>query len=348
VAFREGPFGDLKVPLTWTAAVALVVAVVVAGAILLADRRQTVQTQAYGVTRQAVDKVAAPVGGVLSWPGRATGQAVDYVKSYFFVASENRRLKAQLVEAQEWQTNARKAQGENERFRALLGLKLDPPIPMVAARVVSESRGPFANSRLADVGTDQQVSIGNPVMSERGLLGRVVGVSSSVSRVLMLTDVESKTPVMIARTNARAILTGDGGPNPKLEYLRGRDPVKAGDQVVTSGDGGVVPRGLPVGVAVQDMTGEWRVTLASDSAPIDYVRVLRFTDFSKIAAAATITASTMPPVTTEDPQGAILNAPTAAAAPATTLPAKPTTKPVVKPPANKPSAKPTAPARARQ
>jgi rod shape-determining protein MreC len=309
VAFREGPFGDLKVPLTWTAAVALIVAIVVAIALLLADRRETVQSQAYGVTREAVDKVAAPVGGVVAAPGRWGGQIVAYIRSYFFVASENRRLKAELVEARQWRDTALKEQDQNDRFRAILGLKVDPPIPMVTARVVTESRGPFANTRLADAGSEKQIQVGNPVMSENGLIGRVVGVGNGVSRVLLLTDVESKTPVMIDRTNARAILTGDGGPNPKLAYLRGRDPVKAGDRVVTSGDGGVLPRGLPVGVAVQGLGGEWRVSLDSDRAPIDYVRVLLFKDFSQLNGLKALQAGPMPPVTTEDPQGRLINTP---------------------------------------
>ena len=78
---------------------------------------------------------------------------------------------------------------------------------------------------------------------------------------------------MIDRTNARAILTGDGGPNPKLEYLRGQVPVRPGDRILTSGDGGVFPRGLPVGVAVRGLDGSWRVVLASDKAAVDFVNV---------------------------------------------------------------------------
>jgi rod shape-determining protein MreC len=139
-------------------------------------------------------------------------------------------------------------------------------------------------------------------MSERGLVGRVVGVMPNISRVLLLTDVASRTPVMIDRTNARAILTGDGGPNPKLEYLRGRDPVKKGDRVLTSGDGGVFPRGLPVGTAVKGLDGRWRVVLDADSGSIDFVRILKFRDFSQLADQRALAASTIPPVTTEDPQ----------------------------------------------
>ena len=142
---------------------------------------------------------------------------------------------------------------------------------LVAARVVSDARGPFSNARIADAGTERGVVVGNPVMTERGLVGRIVGIAPGASRVLLLSDTASRTPVMIDRTNARAILTGDGGPNPKLEYLRGVDPIQSGDRVVTSGDGGVVPRGLPVGAAVKGLDGRWRVALASDKAAVDYV-----------------------------------------------------------------------------
>jgi rod shape-determining protein MreC len=343
VPFREGPLGDLKVPLTWTAAVALIVAAVIAVAFLLADRRETLQDHAYGVTRQTVDVVSKPVSGAIAAPGRWTGLGLDFVRSYFFTASENRRLKAEVTEMRQWRDRALALQDTNDRYKSLLGLKTDPPIPMASARVVSDARGPFANTRLADAGSEKGVLVGNPVLNERGLVGRVVGVSNGVSRVLLLTDIASRTPVMIDRTNARAILTGDGGPNPKLEYLRGVDPIQQGDRVVTSGDGGVVPRGLPVGAAVKGLDGRWRVVLFADDAAIDFVRILLFKDFAQLADQKQLETRSLPPVTTEDPQTSILSAPpppvpatppVTGAAPAVTPP-KPA---AAKPPAPKPAA----------
>ncbi|NQE60327.1 rod shape-determining protein MreC [Caulobacter sp. RHG1] len=342
--FREGPLGDLKVPLTWTAAVALIVAAVIAVAFLLADRRETLQEQAYGVTRQTVDVVAKPVSGAIAAPGRWTGLGFDYVRSYFFTASENRRLKAELAEMRQWRDRALDLQDQNQRFKSLMGLRTDPPIPMAAARVVADSRGPFANTRLADAGSERGIVVGNPVLNERGLIGRVVGVSRGASRVLLLTDIASRTPVMIDRTNARAILTGDGGPNPKLEYLRGVDPIQQGDRVVTSGDGGVVPRGLPVGAAVKGLDGRWRVVLFADQSSIDYIRVLLFKDFAQLADEKALQTRSLPPVTTEDPQTSILSAPKPPI-PAATLPAATTTAPAPAQP--RPAApRPAAPAAA--
>ena len=315
MAFRESPLGELKVPLTWTAAVAAVVAGVIAVALLVSDRRETLQEEAYGVARKTVDTVAAPVSGAIAAPGRWTGQGLSWISVYFFTASENRKLRRELDEMRSWRDTAIGLKEQNDRYQALLGLKLNPPIPMVAARVVADSRGPFANARIADTGRSRGVTVGNPVVSERGLVGRVAGVTNSASRVLLLTDIASRTPVMINRTNARAILTGDGGPNPKLEYLRRDDSVKAGDLVVTSGDGGVLPRGLPVGVAVKDILGNWRVALAADNASINFVQIIKFVDFSQLADIKALSEAEMPPVTTKDPQATVLRPDAAVKAP---------------------------------
>lgn len=339
MSLRDNPLGELRVPLTWAAAVALIVAAVAAVALLLSDRRETFQAEAYGATRRASDTVMTPVGDVLAAPGRWTGAGARSISDYFFAVSENRRLKAELAEMRQWRDVAIALRDTNDRYRALLGLRTNPPIPMVAARIVTDSRGPFANTRLANAGKEMGVKAGNPVMSENGLVGRVIGVTSGASRVLLLTDIASRTPVMIDRDNSRAILTGDGGPNPRLDYLRGRDPVREGDRVLTSGDGGVLPRGLPVGTAVKGLDGRWRVVLASDRAPIDFVRILLFADFTQVVNQQELAQMPAPPPTLgAHPVGVV-----APAGAATTIGAAPTP---AKPAASAPAAPPPKPAAA--
>ncbi len=301
MSFRDRSNFEMKVPLTWTAGVAVIIAAVIGVALLLGDRRETFQVEAYGVTKNVVDTLSAPVSSTLATPGRWTGNVFDLVRDYFLAGSQNHALRGEVNDLRVWQDKAVALENENQRLRAVLGLKTDPPIPMVTAHVIADSRGPFADTRLADAGRERGVTPGNPVMSERGLIGRVVGVGHDVSRVLLLTDIASRTPVLIDRTNARAILSGDGGPNPKLAYMRGQDPVKVGDRVLTSGDGGVFPRGLPVGVAVQGLDGAWRVRLDSDASPIDIVRILLFTDFSQIAdQRKDVVAPALPPLSSTD------------------------------------------------
>ena len=209
----------------------------------------------------------------------------------------------------------------------MLGVRTEPAMPMITARVVFDGRGPFRRAQLANAGADKGVTIGYPVISERGVVGRVIGVSSNASRILLLKDVSSRTPVMIARSNARAILTGDGGDNPRLDNLRGPDPVQQGDRVLTSGDGGIYPRGLPVGRAVKGLDGRWRVALDSDTTALDWVRIIQFKDFSQLADDKALNSGVMPDVKTEDP--AALAAKTILAP--TPKPAAPTTPPVAKP-----------------
>jgi len=282
VAFRDGPFDQLKVPLAWTAAVAVVIALIASVLMILADRRNDGGAHGYGPVRAGFDAVLAPVNGVLAAPVRWVGGASDYVGSYFNAVDENRRLRRQVAELQPWRDQAIALKNVNARYEAMLGLRTEPPVAMATARSVSESRGPFAHARLLDTGAGQGVRIGNPVINEHGLVGRVVGTTDGVSRMLLVTDVASRVPVLIDRTDARAILTGDGSGNPRLEFVRGVGSIQAGDRVLTSGDGGGVPRGVPIGVAARGIDGSWRVKLFSDRGAIDYVRVMLFEDFGQL------------------------------------------------------------------
>ena len=267
LSYRDGHFQELKVPLTWTVAVAVVVAAVIAVALLISDRRETLQASAYGAARAVADTVQTPAGEVIAAPGRLAGEVSNYLKDYVFAASENRRLRQEVAQLQGLRDEAAALRNVNERYKALLGFRTEPPVPMVAARVVLDVRGPFSDTRLADAGKERGVKVGDPVMSDRGLVGRVIGVTNGASRILLLTDVASRTPVLIDRTDARAILTGDSSSAPKLDYLRGQNPVRDGDRVLTSGDGGLEPRGLPVGTVVKGLDGAWPCSWTPMRAP---------------------------------------------------------------------------------
>ena len=288
MAFRDGPFENIKVPLVWTAAVTVVLAAVGCILLLISDARA--QNSPYQPVRAGVETVAGPVGGVFAAPVRWFGHASDYIGGYFFAVSENRRLKRELAELQPWRDQAIALKNVNARYEAMLGIRPEPPVEMRTARSITDTRGPFSNARLLDVGAAKGVKVGNPVINEHGLVGRVVGTSSNVSRMLLLTDVASRTPVLVDRTDARALLTGDGSGNPRLEFVRGVGSVQAGDRILSSGDGGGFPRGVPIGVAAKGIDGSWRVKLFSDRGAIDYVRVMLFEDFGQLIGADDLNA----------------------------------------------------------
>ena len=326
MAFRDGPFENLKVPLAWTAALAVIVAVIGAVLLLLSDRSDAQDGQGHAPVRAGVDTVTGPVSGVLAAPVRWAGAASDFVGGYFFAVSENRRLRRELAELQPWRDQAIALKNVNARYEAMLGIRTEPPVAMVTARSISESRGPFVNARLLDVGGGKDVKVGNPVINEHGLVGRVVGVAPGISRMVLLTDVASRTPVLVDRTDARAILTGDGSGNPRLEFVRGQGSVQPGDRILTSGDGGGYPRGVPIGVAAKGIDGSWRVKLFSDRGAIDYVRVMLFQDFSHevdLSALNTPPLAGVPVTASTTPSAAPSTPSTPAAASPTTTTATP-------------------------
>jgi len=288
VAFRDGPFENIKVPLVWTAAVTVVLAAIGCILLLISDARA--QTSPYQPVRSGVEAVAGPVGGVFAAPVRWFGQASDYVGSYFFAVSENRRLKRELAELQPWRDQAIALKNVNARYETMLGIRPEPPVAMQTARSISDTRGPFSKARLIDAGSAKGVKVGNPVINEHGLVGRIVGVSPGVSRMLLVTDVASQIPVLVDRTDARAILKGDGSDNPRLEFMRGVGSAQAGDRILSSGDGGGLPRGVPIGVVARGIDGSWRVKLFSDRGAIDYVRVMLFEDFGQLVGADDLNA----------------------------------------------------------
>jgi len=304
VSLRESPFENLRVPLGWSAGGALVVAIALAVFLLLSDRSEA-DEPGHSSARDTFEAGAAPISGIFAAPVRWLGQASDYVDDYFFAVSENRRLREELADLRAERDAVVALRNLNQQYEALLGLRVEPDVPLVTARSVSEARGPFRRARLIDVGRSRGVEVGNPVINEHGLVGRIAGTSGSVSRVLLVTDVTSQVPILIDRTDARAIMRGDGSGNPRLEFARGSDAIQAGDRILSSGDGGLMPRGLPIGVAARGIDGTWRVKLFSDRGAIDFVRVMLFDSFAQLAQGAALDSpplaglNTAPPPTPE-------------------------------------------------
>ena len=306
-------FEHLKLPMTW-AVMGIVGAVCVVAALLfLGDRRDPDQG---GYGNRGFDAATGLPGKALSLPVHAVGDSTNWLDDYLFAGHENAILRKKVAELSQYRDLYIEEKDVNARYEALLKLRTEPPVDMVTARSVSVSRGPFAKNRLIDAGSSKSIFFGNPVITDQGLVGRVVGVSPDVSRVLMVTDLTSHVPVMILRTDARAMMDGDGGDYPKMDWVRGHDSVRQGDQILTSGDGGVFPRGLPVGEAVKGVDGVWRVKLYAGRAPIDFVKVLMFKDFSQLPNADALLKSPEPSVVLPAPTLPKVDASSAATAPA--------------------------------
>ena len=171
---------------------------------------------------------------------------------------------------------------ENAQLRALNNVQLARRMTFVTGDVFADSGGPFEQTALVNIGRRDGIEDGAAAVDGAGLVGRVVGVGERASRLLLLTDFSSRVPVVIQPGARRAVLAGDGSLQPKLEFLDGSDPVKPGDLVETSGDGGVFPPDLPVGSVVISTSGTVRTSLLADYARLEFVRLIRYQPDTKI------------------------------------------------------------------
>ncbi|HUB85373.1 MAG TPA: rod shape-determining protein MreC, partial [Rhizomicrobium sp.] len=181
---------------------------------------------------------------------------------------ENARLR-------QWQTAALVLDDRLKRYQLLLHAVPDPATTSITARVIGRASQPFLDTVIIDAGKEQGVKPGEAVVDARGMMGRIFLAGQHTSWIVLLTDLNSRIPVLIQPGNIQAIMAGDNTRAPTIETLAQMVQPKAGDQVVTSGDGGLIPPGLPVGQLVADGDG-FRVALLADPSTIEDVRIVDF------------------------------------------------------------------------
>jgi len=125
-------------------------------------------------------------------------------------------------------------------------------------------------------GSDAGVIRGQAAITGSGLVGRIVEVGMRASRILLVTDLNSHIPVVIERSQQRAILSGDNSERPLLQYLDPASAVRVGDRVITSGEGGVFPPSLPVGVVATADEEVPRVEPYVELSEVEYLRIVNY------------------------------------------------------------------------
>jgi len=153
--------------------------------------------------------------------------------------TENRRLRAELAELVELRQ-------ENQRLRRLLGFVEAAEKRTVAARVIAEDASSWFRTIDIDRGSADGVTEGLPVVNDAGLIGRVVRSTPHSARVLLITDASSAVAVLVQDQRIRGVCRGQGGAL-ALDFALVQDDIQVGDGVITSGLGGIFPKGLVVG-----------------------------------------------------------------------------------------------------
>lgn len=162
---------------------------------------------------------------------------------------KNRELQGELVALSEVRL-------ENQRLRRLLDFVDTIERPALPARIVAEDVSSWARTIVIDKGDESGLREGMPVVVAEGVVGRVIKTASNSARVLLITDASSAVAALIQRTRTRGVARGLGG-NLSLDYASREDDLQVGDLLVTSGMGGVFPKGLVIGKVVLAEQGKF-------------------------------------------------------------------------------------------
>lgn len=229
---------------------------------------------AFASLRGAAANAVAPAGRVAA-AGRAGGMGLaatawGYVTRGSRVAEMERELEVARVQRAENQA----VSDENRRLKALLGLADAEPRPIAFARLIASTASSPRRYATLSVGHDKGVITGMPVRSPAGVIGRVLDVSATTARVLLITDPESLLPVMRGRDGVPAFAQGRGDGTLQLRLINlGPNPLKPGDVFVTSGSGGLYAPGMAVAVIVSLTRDGAIARVLSDPTQSEFVAV---------------------------------------------------------------------------
>lgn len=242
---------------------------------LLTDRQHKQVLESGHVTP---DDISAKIMGTFAAPVRGIELLFSTAGDRARVYDENKHLVIENERLREYEHKVLDLQTRVKIFKDLLGM--DPSenkVERVAARSVSETHGPFVHSALINAGQNKKITQGHAVSTVDGLIGHIVRVGKTSARVLMLTDLNSHISVMSQRSTSRAIMIGTNTKRPRLDYISPEADWQVGDRVVTSGDGGVFPPGISIGLVQSGEGQQFRVRLFTQDNPVDWVWVYLFT-----------------------------------------------------------------------
>ena len=243
-----------------------------------------------------IDRLVPSFDWAMTPVTRVAGMIDDF-QSYTRIYEQNQELRRELQQMKAWKEAALQLEQKNARLLDLNQVRLDPKLTHVTGVVIADSGSPFRQSVLLNVGARDGIRDGWATMDGIGLVGRISGVGRNTARVILLTDSNSRIPVIVQPSGQRALLSGDNSPAPPLEFLDKPDLVRPGDRVVTSGDGGVFPADLLVGQVAQGPDRRMRVRLAADYGRLEFLRVLRSHELEPISDPGGLVAvPVMPPL----------------------------------------------------
>ena len=224
--------------------------------------------------RMSGNDFLAPVIDFVSAPIRGVETMADGIRTVASLRAENVRLQAENDLLQRWRRRAEILESENQQLRSVTGTVSYENRRLITARAVTAPGGSFAHTVLIAIGDEEGIEAGDPVITSNGLVGIVYDVGRAYARVLMISDINARIPVMLASSSWPGLTMGQNSDYLELAFLPAEARPAIGELVLTSGHGGILPAGLAVG-RVERVDGDYiRVRPAVDFRNLGYVSIL--------------------------------------------------------------------------
>jgi len=232
------------------------------------------QPAAFAPLRGVASDVVAPVGAGPAVAREKSRGLFAGIAGYFNAGAQNAQLRREVEIARVRLAEAEAVKAENRRLKALLALREGQVRPVASARLVGSTATSGRRIGYISAGTVQGVRPGMPVLSERGVIGRILETGRDSARVLLLTDSESVLPVRRAKDNVVAFAEGRGDGLLRIRLVNlGVNPLKVGDMMVTSGAGGYYRPGVAVAVIAKITPDGGIARLVAEPSATNFVSV---------------------------------------------------------------------------
>ena len=245
---------------------------------LLLSSLYSAQASVFQKAREGVIDAASPVLEIFSGPIAYVGDVVGNVSDYFNILKQNEALRQENTELRQWMDEALELRETIAAYEGLQNYQAPPEAQPIDAYVIGETNDAFARSMLVNAGRTRNVEVGQAVVDAKGLIGRIVDTGGSASRVLLLTDIQSRIPVYVEGADLEGLLVGNTRSKPSISFTQSSEPAEVipGQRVLTSGAGGVLPRGLPVGIIDEQLRNDIVVELYANYVRTRMVRIINY------------------------------------------------------------------------
>ena len=251
----------------------LVLALVLSAALMFADHR----LDSFGTARTYLNSLVSPLQYVANLPSDMLNWSSQRLSSQQQLLSENEILKNENLLMRESLQQFQTLKLENDRLRTLLGSPLQEGRRKMVAELMAVDNNPYSHQIVIDKGTSDGVYEGQPVLDANGIVGQVLHVAATTSRILLITDITHAVPVRVSRNNVRLVASGSGElENLSIHHMPHNTDLRVGYLLISSGLGQVFPEGYPLAIVSSIVKDEGRPFAQVTATPIALLDRLKY------------------------------------------------------------------------